>query len=90
MIASDDRRYRITLEPGEVALVSDQGDKIHIKQGHTIEIFTENGTVKVNAGTVILGGNTALPTAGIVTGECVCAYTGAPHADYSSKVKAVK
>lgn len=37
-IASDDRRYRISLENGEVALYTDEGDKIHLKRGRIIEI----------------------------------------------------
>jgi len=38
MIASDDRRYRIALESGEVALYTDEGDKIQLKRGGNIEI----------------------------------------------------
>ena len=38
MIASDDRRYRIALEAGEVALYTDEGDKVHLKRGGNIEI----------------------------------------------------
>ncbi len=38
-IASDDRRYRISLENGEVALYTDEGDKIHLKRGRIIEII---------------------------------------------------
>jgi phage baseplate assembly protein V len=37
-IASDDRRYRISLENGEVALYTDEGDKIHLKRDRVIEI----------------------------------------------------
>lgn len=37
-IASDDRRYRITLENGEVALYDDQAQKIHLKRNREIEI----------------------------------------------------
>jgi len=37
-VASDDRRYRISLENGEVALYTDEGDKIHLKRGRIIEI----------------------------------------------------
>lgn len=38
MIASDDRRYRIALENGEVALYTDEGDKVHLKRGREIEV----------------------------------------------------
>lgn len=37
-VASDDRRYRIALEEGEVALYTDEGDKVHLKRGRIIEI----------------------------------------------------
>ncbi len=36
MIASDDRRYRISLEEGEVALYTDEGDKVHLKRGQIL------------------------------------------------------
>lgn len=38
-IGSDDRRYRITLADGEVALYTDEGDKVHLKRGRIIEII---------------------------------------------------
>jgi len=39
VIACDDRRYRLTgLASGEVAMYTDQGDKIVIKRGGTIEV----------------------------------------------------
>lgn len=37
-VGSDDRRYRIALENGEVALYTDEGDKIHLKRNRVIEI----------------------------------------------------
>lgn len=45
MIASDDRRYRIALEKGEVALYTDEGDKVHLKRNRTIEIVSGNKLV---------------------------------------------
>jgi len=42
MIASDDRRYRISLEAGEVAIYTDEGDKVHLKRGRKIEIVGGN------------------------------------------------
>lgn len=39
VIAVDDRRYRLKgLSEGEVALYTDQGDKVHLKRGGTIEV----------------------------------------------------
>ncbi len=47
MIASDDRRYRIGMEAGEVALYTDEGDFVHLRRGRTIECAT--GTAIVTA-----------------------------------------
>lgn len=41
-IGSDDRRYRIALEDGEVALYTDEGDFIHLKRDRTIHIVSGN------------------------------------------------
>lgn len=41
-VASDDRRYRLAIENGEVALYTDEGDKIHLKRDKTIEIVSGN------------------------------------------------
>lgn len=38
-VGSDDRRYRIALENGEVALYTDEGDKVHLKRNRIIEII---------------------------------------------------
>lgn len=46
VIAVDDRRYRLKgLQAGEVALYTDEGDKIHFKRGRKIEITTLELTV---------------------------------------------
>ncbi|GFO67875.1 baseplate assembly protein [Geomonas limicola] len=37
-IASDDRRYRIGLEEGELAIYDDQGQKVHLKREGIIEV----------------------------------------------------
>ena len=49
-IGSDDRRYRISLEDGEVALYTDEGDKIHLKRNRIIEII---GGEKIIASTKV-------------------------------------
>ncbi len=41
-VASDDRRYRIAVEAGEVALYTDEGDKIHLQRDKTIEVVSGN------------------------------------------------
>ncbi|WP_120952168.1 phage baseplate assembly protein V [Helicobacter sp. L8] len=47
-------------------------------------------SASIDAQDITLGGSMASPTAGVVTGECNCAFTGAPHPMFSSKVKAMK
>lgn len=48
VIAVDDRRYRLVgLEAGEVAMYTDEGDKIHIKRGGKIEV-TASDSVDIN------------------------------------------
>jgi phage gp45-like len=41
-IASDDRRYRLAVEEGEVALYTDEGDAVHMKRGNNIEVTCGN------------------------------------------------
>lgn len=54
MVSSDDRRYRIALEAGEVAIYTDEGDKILFKRGKEIQVRA--GTkVSVDAPGIELG-----------------------------------
>ena len=61
-VAEDDRRYRLAVAAGEVALYSDEGDKIVLKRGRNIEI-TSGTKVKITApateitGNLTVGGN---------------------------------
>lgn len=58
IIAVDDRRYRLKpLEEGEVAIYTDEGDKIHLKRGGTIEILAATKVI-VNSPAVELGDGT--------------------------------
>lgn len=48
VIVVSDRRYRIQeLEPGEVAIYTDEGDKVHFKRGRVIAV--ETGTLNITA-----------------------------------------
>lgn len=38
IIATGDRRYRLQVQAGEVALYDDQGSKVHLKRDNTIEV----------------------------------------------------
>uniref|UniRef100_A0A6H1ZCY5 Putative baseplate assembly protein n=1 Tax=viral metagenome TaxID=1070528 RepID=A0A6H1ZCY5_9ZZZZ len=52
VIACADRRYRITdLEDGEVAIYTDEGDRIHFKRGRIIDIQT--ATLNIKADTAV-------------------------------------
>jgi phage baseplate assembly protein V len=58
VIATDDRRYRLTgLTAGEVAIYTDQGDKVVIERGGTIRV-TASTKVVIAAPLVELAGNT--------------------------------
>lgn len=50
----DDRRYRIkSLESGEVAIYTDEGDKIHFKRGKKIEVTTSELTINSTAKVIV-------------------------------------
>lgn len=75
VICIDDRRYRIkTLQNGEVALYTDEGDTIVMKRGNIIEI-TAAAQVIVNTPLAHFTGNVTVAgrvdVAGDVTGEGV-------------------
>ena len=41
-VASEDRRYRLAIEDGEVALYTDEGDQVHMKRDNTIHVVCGN------------------------------------------------
>ena len=41
ILATDDKRYRIKVKSGEVALYTDEGDTIHFKRGNKLEVKTK-------------------------------------------------
>lgn len=47
VLVAADRRYRIKeLQPGEVAIYTDEGDKVHFKRGRVIDIETQTLNIK--------------------------------------------
>lgn len=58
VVACDDRRYRLSLQPGEVALYTDEGDNVVLRRGRVIEVSTSHlvvnaaDDVAVTTGTV--------------------------------------
>ena len=72
------------LASGEVMLYAQGGASVHLKA---------NGNVLVQPGAggkIEIGGEGLPMTAGVVTGECACAFTGAPHPEASQGVLAKK
>ncbi|PTU03743.1 baseplate assembly protein [Pseudomonas sp. HMWF031] len=67
VVASEDGRYRLTLDKGEVALYTDEGDKVHLKRGRVIEVETD--TLIVKATTKVSFQTPLLETSGTVTIE---------------------
>lgn len=66
VIATEDRRYRIkNLQNGEVAIYTDQGDKIVLKRGGTIAV-TASTKVEITSPSVTMSGN--LTVDGTITG----------------------
>lgn len=47
VVASEDGRYRLTLQDGEVSLYTDEGDYVHMKRGRMIEVVTDELVFKV-------------------------------------------
>ncbi|MUJ21346.1 phage baseplate assembly protein domain-containing protein [Aliivibrio fischeri] len=94
----EDERYEMELEEGEVAMMDDKGNVVHFtKNGISI---TSLGAVEVNAqkDVTLKADGKAIVTAqlielngaeGGVVRDCDgCAFSGAPHAVASKKVKA--
>lgn len=103
VIAVDDRRYRFKgLASGEMAIYDDQGQKVHLKRngifiettlGVTVDaggavLVKSAGKATVEAaGTVEIKGATGAAVKGVVQGDCLCAFTGAPHPMISATTK---
>lgn len=47
VVASEDGRYRLKLQDGEVSLYTDEGDYVHMKRGRMIEVVTDDLVFKV-------------------------------------------
>ncbi|MFA5161142.1 MAG: phage baseplate assembly protein [Elusimicrobiales bacterium] len=56
LVASDDARYRVALERGEVALYTDEGDRFHFKRGRKVEL-TAGVSVTVTAPQIVFNGD---------------------------------
>lgn len=69
VINIDDRRFRLkSLAAGEVALYTDEGDKLHFKRGNVIQIVAASQLI-LDAPTVAISGNVTVGGALVVTGD---------------------
>ena len=81
VLVVDDRRYRLNgMADGEVAIYTDEGDKIHIKRGGTIDVVAAT-KVNITALDVAMSGNLQVAGSTTLTGpviaESTLAATGA-------------
>lgn len=83
-IKYDKNAKTLTIDADKLDFKADT--KIVIESSGDVSVKA-SGTVKVEAKEVDLGGSGG---AGVVTGACTCCYTGSPHPDFSSIVKATK
>lgn len=64
---------------------------LEIVNGPAVVEITAAGAVKISGATSVeMNTGGIVPPTGVVTGMCVCAYTGTPHPDVSLTVKASK
>lgn len=74
VLAADDTRYRVKINPGDSAMYNSQGMQVRCK----------GGVIELGDGGVLLA------TDGVITGKSICPFTGLPHQDFSTKVRAKK
>lgn len=68
MLVVSDRRYRIQgMEPGEVAIYTDEGAKIHLKRGRIIDI--EADVINFKAATAVNFDTPAITQTGTITSD---------------------
>lgn len=74
VVAVDDRRYRLkALQPGEVAIYTDQGDRIVLKRGGAIEVVASSSLTITSpqvtiSGTLTVNGDISVPTGDVHAG----------------------
>lgn len=86
-----DERHEITLAEGEVAMVDDKGNLIHFTESMITVIAKGAIDIQTAKEITIKGEKISLNGgAGVVTGECICPFTGSPHSDFSKQVTAGK
>ncbi|WP_054062727.1 phage baseplate assembly protein V [Pseudomonas asplenii] len=66
VVASEDGRYRLAVQGGEVALYTDEGDYVHMKRGRVIEVETD--TLRIKATTKVIFDTPVIETTGDIKG----------------------
>jgi phage baseplate assembly protein V len=87
VIAADNSSIRKKDLSGSDSCMYREGGDFILLSSDSVKIFSSKKVI-VDCADVVLGG--ASGGAGVVTGQCICAFTGAVHPDVSAKVKAVK
>ncbi|WP_299538313.1 phage baseplate assembly protein V [uncultured Herbaspirillum sp.] len=65
VLCMDDRRVAITMQAGEVAMYTDEGDSIHMKRGRIVEVTTE--TFVLNASKKVILNSPEVKSTGTIT-----------------------
>jgi len=80
--------YVLLKQDGTIKVVGKNGAKVTISTDSTVQV--EGTTINLKAPYINLGGDssTATPLDGVVTGQCICCFTGAPHPVKSTAVRA--
>jgi phage baseplate assembly protein V len=91
-IEVDRKNKEIKINAAGKININVEGDTNLVCKGKTMIDSTGEATVKSAAKVIIDAplAEIAGATGGLVTGECICAFTGAPHSDFSAKAKAGK
>lgn len=76
MVAGVDRRYEMSLEDGEIAIKTDEGDKVHLKRGNEI-LVKSSGKVVIDCDSVEIGGASELKK--LVTEDVITALASHTH-----------
>jgi len=88
---SDANDKNVVIEFAKGVKIVCDGENINIKVPKDVNLTCDNAnvkanTVKVDSPSIDMG----LGGKGVVTGECICAFTGQPHHDFSANTRSKK
>ena len=84
VVLGESAKDALALASAEVKIYAKGGASVHLKANGDVLVKPGSG------GRVELGGEGLPRSAGVVTGDCACAFTGAPHPQASQAVLAKK